>query len=262
MKELFSFLDNIPKNLREGPWSKVAVIYFTIVLVYLTYVFGDATKSFHTTINDEVLRTEEESTLFSFMKLLGSLWCFFILSSILYGTGFWPLVSYTITSWNFLSLRLLFSFLTKYVVNKAAKRSLAICARLFKFPALVGCVITVSVWWCILVPVIHYNLEKKYRNGFMSFNLSFILLNIHLFNLPLAVFEFVYSQSSFEFFDLWIGLVVAFMYVMFYLLVLDPKGIHLYIVLTPRTRYCFIVFSAILGLYYIIFNVMNSLIIS
>ena len=51
---------------------------------------------------------------------------------------------------------------------------------------MVGCSITVAVWWVVLVPVISYYMpDAVARKKFGTFNRSFPLLNLHLFNLPL-----------------------------------------------------------------------------
>ena len=171
--------------------------------------------------------------------------------SVIIGTGWWPLVSYTITSWNLLWLRMFFASI--------GSPHFKFIARLFKFPALAGCTITVSIWWSILVPLIHYLMgDKQKQKAFWEFNTSFLLLNIHLLNLPLSVVEFVLSGSRLVFFDIWIGLSVAFLYIIFYLAFLDSRGIHLYIILTPRTPWCFIVYSIILSIYYACYVGWNS----
>lgn len=177
-------------------------------------------------------------------------WGVFILILVLVGTGFWPLISYTMTSWNLLWIRM---FLTAVGDTKFMR-----IARYFKFPALAGCTITVAVWWSILVPLIHFLMnDKKKQHEFWTFNTSFLLLNIHLMNLPIAAAEFYLSSSRLVFFDLWMGLMVSFIYIMFYLGALDSRGIHLYIILTPRTHFCILSYSLILFLYYACYNGWN-----
>ena len=45
--------------------------------------------------------------------------------------------------------------------------------------------------------------------------------------------------------------VVALAYIVFYLIKLDGAGLQLYIILTPRTHLCGIVYIFLLGLYYV-----------
>ena len=44
--------------------------------------------------------------------------------------------------------------------------------------------------------------------------------------------------------------IVALIYIVFYLIKLDGAGVQLYIILTPRTHLCGAVYIASLGLYY------------
>jgi hypothetical protein len=124
-----------------------------------------------------------------------------------------------------------------------------------------GCTITVTVWWSVLVPVIsHYMPDNESRRKFWIFNQSFPLLNLHLFNLPLCFIEFIYTNKCLVYYDLWVALVIAFIYMMFYLNVLDRNGLHFYIVFTPRHVWCIIPYTIILFSYYGIYHFWNSII--
>lgn len=127
-----------------------------------------------------------------------------------------------------------------------------------RLPALIGCSMTVIVWWLVLVPVISaYMPDDEARKKFAAFNRTFPLLNLHLFNLPLCAIEFIACGKCITFFDLWASLTVAFLYIMFYLNVLDPLGLHIYIVFTPRTYLCFIPYTMILFFYYGLYHTWN-----
>ena len=103
----------------------------------------------------------------------------------------------------------------------------------------------------VLVPVISaYMPDATARRKFGTFNRSFPLLNLHLFNLPLCAIEFMACGRCLTFFDLWIGFAVAFVYIMFYLNVLDQMGLHFYIVFTPRTVFCVFPYMMILLSYW------------
>ena len=130
---------------------------------------------------------------------------------------------------------------------------------------------TVVIWWTVLVPLIHHLLRKEsphFRQSFWTFNKvtpprtrtltitltlthtkSPVLVNIHLLNLPFCAAEFLLSGSPLGYFDLWAGLVVAFLYLLWYLLVLDANGAHFYIVLSPRPHFSAAVYFLVLGLY-------------
>ncbi len=52
---------------------------------------------------------------------------------------------------------------------------------------------------------------------------SFFLVNLHILVIVPILLEYFQSRRSLTPFDLWFGLMVSFIYVCFYLLVLDPK---------------------------------------
>ena len=114
-----------------------------------------------------------------------------------------------------------------------------------------------TIWWTALYPIIYYCLPKDKRTNFNQFNLSFSLINIHILNLPIAVIEFLWSNNRLRFVDLWMGILIAYIYVLFYLFILDTRGIHLYIILSPRTIYCSISYIIIMLLYYIVYLTWN-----
>ena len=248
MKDLFKAIERIPLHLREGYWSPVAILYLFSYFAFLVYTFPSALNSVNDIVEPEL--SDEYMNNINMFRTIAATWGILILVAVICVSGWWPLVSYTITSWNLLWLRMTFAAL-----------DMKFAARIFKFPSLVGCTITVTIWWTILVPLIHHLMEDKEKQaGFWKFNTSFLLLNVHLVNLPIAAAEFFYSASKLVFFDLWIALLIAFAYMMFYLGVLDARGIHLYIILTPRTHFCFISYSLILSIYYACYIQWNSII--
>ena len=161
--------------------------------------------------------------------------------------GVWPFLTYTVTSWNLMALRLILAFL-----SDAGFHILQPVASFLKFPALIGCSITVFVWWTILVPLISYLLRQNEKDLsiFLHFNMSFGLVNLHLFNLPITAAEFLWTSTPLTFFDLWCGYFVALVYCLFYLNVLDPLGLHFYIIFSPRTALCALSFGMVIGAYY------------
>merc|ERR1712146_371305 len=70
-----------------------------------------------------------------------------------------------------------------------------------------------------------------------------------LLNLPLVALEHLLSPRLLTLKDLWIGFATSIAYLSFYLAVLDPNGIHLYIILSPRTKWSPVVGGTILGGY-------------
>jgi hypothetical protein len=97
------------------------------------------------------------------------------------------------------------------------------------------------------------------KKKFWLFNTSFPLLNLHLFNLPLCAIEFLATGKCLTYFDFYVALAVVFIYSMFYLNVLDAMGLHIYIILSPRTFLCFIPYGVILFSYLGLLNGWNSI---
>ena len=62
------------------------------------------------------------------------------------------------------------------------------------------------------------------------------------------------EPRSLNHFDLWIAWLVGVVYLIYYLIELDAKGFHFYIILTPRSHFCIFVYSLAIGMYYGIFQ--------
>ncbi len=173
--------------------------------------------------------------------------------------GILPMASYTLTSWNLLSLRLLLA----WAAEGSSSLLLRQAALVIRFPALVGNAVTVIVWWTVLVPVIWVLIgDAAKRRGFLLFNIKPFLLLVHLWNLPMALVDFVASGQEFYMFDLWCGFAVVVAYMVFYLNYLDRHGLHFYIVFTPRTPWCVVTYSAVLVIYKLVFDAANQFLIS
>jgi hypothetical protein len=69
------------------------------------------------------------------------------------------------------------------------------------------------------------------------------------------------SSRQFEFLDLWLAFAGAIGYALFYLLVLDRFGVHLYPIFSPRTCWSVLSWTALLGTYFLVFYGWNEAII-
>lgn len=243
VRNLLKFLDVVPQHYKVGPWSPAAHItifaYATFILLSISYALTTYSPQNYTQIPNDWIQT---------YRLVAALYGFGLTALVYYASGIWMLGSYTLTSWNLMSLRLFASFLAGCSVPGAA-----LVADLVRYPALIGCSITVTVWWIILVPLIDHLLshgKKEDRAFFWKWNLTPVLLSVHLLNLPMIAIDFLVSGVSLTFFDLWVALTVALLYCLFYLNVMDPRGLHFYIILSPRTIFCSISYAVILSAYY------------
>ena len=225
----------------------MAHIVLLSLLGILAYTFNDAMSSFDESISvlsNQQLPDRYLNGLQNYRIIVGS-YCFLLVIVFLTFTGPMPLTTYTITSWNLMVSRLLFS----YFGNLHSNKLLIAISQILRFPALVGCTITVVIWWLVLVPIIHHFTEGTKRAAFWKFNTGPVLIHVHLLNLPIVVYEFLWSQHKLYMIDLWCGLFVAIAYLLFYLFVLDPAGYHFYIILSPRTVFCIVPYIVILSLY-------------
>lgn len=251
-KKFLSFLDMIPNHYKVGPWSPVVYLVLCSFASFLLLTFNDAFVSYDS-LN---LHFSSSSSLLQTFRLIAGLYCLSITIVSYIKMGIWPFFSYTLTSWNLLAVRLITAFLAGVGVPFAST-----VATIVRLPALIGCTITVTVWWGILTPLICHLIrkDKKQKEFFWAFNLSFALVNVHFLNLPIVVLEFLLSRQTLTFFDLWVSLLTALLYCLVYLNILDANGLHFYIIFTPRTHYCFIPYGLILASYYGLYLLANHL---
>jgi hypothetical protein len=255
---ILSFLDHVPANLRHGPWHPAASLILITFGLWLLVSAKDAERSYQLEVSPQVFQIQEPSSGES-VRIFSSVYMFMVVGALVSSVGAWPLFSYTVTSWNLLAFRLL----TSGLASATKSPMLAAISLALRFPALVGACITVSVWWVVLVPTIYYLLkEPARRRGFLTFNFSPMLLNLHFLNLPIALLDFFSSSTQLKFFDLWTAFFVMFIYILFYLNVLDPAGLQFYPVFTPRTPLVLATYPLILALYVLCHRQANVLLLS
>jgi len=233
--------DVYPECLREGPWSPAAYVFLSGIFGWIAWSSSDA---FQERNNISVPETSWETRV-----LLGALACYAIGVQVrmCVQLGPWPYVSYTMVSYALLTVRLL-----------SVALGMGAVAEFLRFPMLVMATNTTTVWWTLIVPAMLVCMPEKQRRKFIEFNFSFFLISVHLLNLPLAMIDHHLTWRPLSLWDLWVGLVVAMMYLTFYLLVLDAKGMHFYIILSPRRAWCCIPgYSAVLLVYVGIYCMMG-----
>ena len=241
MRDILIYLKHVPEKYKTGPWSLAAYIYILLYFLAL-YYFSDKVS-----FEEVVYSYEGIPAWVPTFRILCGLYCTILTLVLVYHAGFLPLSTYTLTSWNLLTLRMFTSYLGDMGYEWAFSFS-----QLILFPSLVGCTITCTIWWLVLTPLISTLLKSKAKeqDQFWKWNTSFMLLNLHGAMLIFAAIDYMYCGRHLVTYDLWLGLSVAFVYVLFYLLCLDPNGLHFYIILTPRTSYCVASYSLILLAYY------------
>ena len=231
----------IPLWLREGPWSWVAFVYLTAVTVSFAWVLFDdewsawvQLQSFPPPSAPSLLPRPVLVSQLCAVYMLG------VLAWMIHWIGVWPIVSYTMISWSLLTAR-------------HCARGLGVTGfwvEAIKFPSCAGATVTVSVWWLVLTPIIRSSLASgTQRTAFYNFNTSPFLLNVHLLNWALCALDHLLDPRPLIPADLYIAMVFGLCYLVFYLAVLDRNGHHFYIILSPRSRCCFVSYSLLLAIY-------------
>ena len=247
--QLLPFLSRVPKRYLEGPWDPFTYVILLACFIMLLLTFEEALKdgNFSSCLNASCV-INPSLQLYQF---IGGIYCLFVLSWIFYRVGFGPLVSYTVISFSILSLRLLSVSLSPYSSH------LLRLSHLLRFPSLIGNTVTFFVWWVVLVPLVYYLLDAEAKRKFTAFNKTFTLINVHCVNFLLASGDFFTSGVRLSHFDLYLGFLFGFMYVLFYLFFLDSRGLHLYIIFTPRTPWVVLSYTFMLSFYYLAFRFYN-----
>jgi len=246
---------HFPKYLREGPWSPFAYVSLVLMFGLLVYLpcGTDLLGAFPTPQPPDRRGLLGAFEMVSPQVLSGiaGVYMLLVVTWMIYTIGAWPLATYTMTSWNLLALRFLTRAFDAPVIVQEALR----------FPSVAGNTTTVAVWWLCLVPLLVVLIpSRKGKREFLRWNFSPFLLNVHGLNFPLCLLDHALSPRSLVMTDLWVGLLVGFLYLNWYLLVLDANGYHFYIILSPRSRLCILTYFGILGLYYVIWTHWETLI--
>lgn len=216
------FLKYIPSELKVGNWSPMM---YLVLYLFSSFIFLSANDA-RTDYSLQSYSYESDGKFLELYRLFGGLYGVMIIIGGLFTLGIWPMYSYTLTSWNLMTLRLLSAFLAMHGVLGAA-----FVADAVRLAALTSCCITVFIWWTILTPLVTFLIREDVRElqFFWRFSLSIGMLNVHLFNLPIVAFEFLLTNRILTFFDIWCSLLAALVYCIVYLGILDARGLHFYI---------------------------------
>lgn len=177
----------------------------------------------------------------------GIIWTLGVIAYMINAIGVWPFISYTLQGWTMLTAR--------FLCTSLGFNALASVLRL---PSLIMNGVTVLVWWLLLFPVFMTFMNDKARKGFMKFNSSPLLINLHFLNLPLALLDVWLSPRSLNTCDLWFAFAFLFLYSLFYFLVLDANGLHIYVVFSPRSAIIIPTSAIVFALYILLYRVSSA----
>jgi hypothetical protein len=178
-QRMLVYLEKVPLKYREGPWSPVATVVLICFSLFVLWTLPEAVKSYTDFATLDFLSKPQWLSYYHILVgIHGFLLVYFTINGAgddNSGAGTWILGTYTITTWNLSTCRMLFSFLGQY------SPLCQVIANITRFPALVGATNTVAIWWTILVPLISHLLRSnpEKRKFFWDFNFSYMLLNFH-----------------------------------------------------------------------------------
>jgi hypothetical protein len=122
-----------------------------------------------------------------------------------------------------------------------------------RFVSMAQATITFTIWNFLLVPVFLSAIKKPAaRKGFIKLCTSFILIQLHCFNLIFAALNGVWGTPAREFtkVDFCVALLFMLEYVLFYLFYLDRIGVHHYFIFSPRTPIALLMWSVLVACHY------------
>lgn len=241
----------VPRKFRVGPWTIGAKLF----------VIGAVTAIICTKPSPLLERLEPV-----YPELFSAWWCynllvFFWTSRVLYQTIFRDgapqyavFSTYTVQSWSYLVIRHGLTALSP-LLNPTYKISSFLLRfnEFLRFPALITATVTFFFWNFMIAPLIYFFVKTpKKRASFVNFSCSFVLIQLHIFNIVFAVLNTVSvsPRRLFQVEDLWCATCMCVGYGCFYLLILDRLGVHFYPILSPRTPYLILIGPTIVMLYY------------
>ena len=257
----------VPQDLRVGPWSPsapVTLLFLTISLIYSrpTKILNeslDEAESIYCKVSSypEAFSTPWYISLFTFLFMAG----LFTYICVYRTPG--VVVTYTIQSW-------MMNF-TRHGVNMAAPflvdgHFLLRLNGILRLPALITASVTYIVWNFFLVPFLCLQLKtKQKKKNFLVWNFSSRLVQLHGCNIIYAITNTAIIGSNisvppFEFNDLWYALLTGTGYAVFYILILDRIGMHLYPLFSPRWRFSGMAWLMLILCYVSLFWVWNRII--
>lgn len=263
---LMGFFDWVPENLRVGPWKPVAPLL--LLMLGAIVVQNRPPVFFHKSDSTLVSNYEEAFSSYWWYNLLSFTFMFGLVTWISANRSKGVVVTYTILSWILNSIRHGINVLAPFLYDH---HYLLQINRMMRFPSLVSATLTFTVWNAVLLPYIYFFIfdsgEKRFN--FLKWNLEFRMVQIHLCNILYAILNTIVTGRSeemvkggdfnlFDSEDLWFGLTYGFGYGLFYTLVLDRIGVHIYPIFSPRSNLVVVTWLTQFGLHYVFYMLWNK----
>lgn len=266
---LLGFFDWVPENLRIGPWSHFALPTLFIILAILGYF-----RPLEDDIDDYSAFYPQVYSKLWWYNLLGFCGMFGLVAYIAMYRTKGAIVTFTLLSWQVNMVRHGINTIAPWLSNHHILLKLN---HVLRFPALMSASITFTIWNFILFPYVYFtklDTREKQRN-FLLFNFQFRMVQVHLCNIIYAALNTLVSGSLperatrnhqevvvvsphlFDYEDVWYGAVLMIGYGLFYTLILDRIGVHLYPIFSPRSNLVVVTWCMVILLVYGYYHAWN-----
>ena len=247
--------------MRVGKWKPIAPI---MMVMLGTFIVQTRPTKFINELSTTLVSSYHElySVYWWYNLIAFTFMSCMILWIVMYRTK-GVIVTFTIVSWNLNTaghgINVIAPFLNDHHI-------LLHINRMIRFPALVSASITFSVWNIILLPYILFfilDTEQK-RYHFTKWNLSFRLVQLHICNIIWAVLNTIVTRRSeamtFDKDDLWYGLLLSLGYGLFYTMILDRIGVHIYPIFSPRSNLVTLTYTLVIVIHFLFHRLWNVII--
>ena len=243
-KGLFSW---VPRRLRVGPWSPLVPLFLV--------AWWTAMAAFVQRLHPLPLALPRPYSTWWWIDAALSLNCLATLAVTLHRWSIAPLLTtHTMWTWHLLTLRSLLVTAASPLVGSPVGMTLGAVAEALRFPVAAGTTVTFVLWNFALFPLVVMMMPKERKDGFVSFNFSFPMVQIHMVNLPAAFLSIACGGPEggarlFRPTDLWASSAVCALYAALYLFLLDRVGVHFYPMFSPRSHLCIVAYFGLLACY-------------
>ncbi|CAB9508426.1 expressed unknown protein [Seminavis robusta] len=238
------YFNNVPAVFRVGPWNIACCLYLFAIISWVVFECVCCYTNPPNVPPTDYHSSFGTDTWQWWYNVAGFAWTFYVAAKVKKDWGWSAWFLYTMQSWTLIIVRHGLSVLAPFVPAAAPLNEL------LRFPMLLQTTITFVLWNFLLMPAITFTMkDPKKRSGFLKFCFGFLLSQLHIANLPLAVMNGVWGSPARELnqMDFCMALGLALQYIALYLFVLDRIGVHFYFVFSPRTPLAIIGWTTFLG---------------
>ncbi|KAL3942543.1 MAG: hypothetical protein SGBAC_003289 [Bacillariaceae sp.] len=219
----------------------------------LSFMTGDFLQYFRDTSSSSSSSSHHHEYVAFTQDWFGALLCFgwtiFVCWQILtysaVGKGAW--VTFTVWSWTCIVLRSGLAVLAPFVPSARLPMDI------LRFPTLLSASLTFFLWNFVLFPIILVFIkDPEKRKKFIGYMTNFRLTNLHVCNIFIAAYVTVYvgPRRRLHVGDVIAAATMVVAYVLFYYMILDRIGVHLYPIFSPRSPFVVFFFALFFAMCY------------